>query len=457
MPKWGIEMREGTVAEWLVAEGAAFARGDMIALIETDKITNEVEAEFAATLARIVVPAGEVRALGALLGVFADGVVETGEVDAFVRSFGGAGAAATSSAAAVPGKAEADAPTPSPTPDDGSISPTARALATERGIDPSAIAGSGRGGRITHQDVAQAARPPAAPALGGPLALHPEAPGTPHASPSARRAAAEHGVDLANVPGTGRRGRIGKADVLVRVPATPGAAQAAYANPPQIVAMTKYGRVAARRLTEAKATIPHFYLRAEVRVDALLALREAANTVLGAKASVNDFLVRAAALALVASPSVNIQVHGTDIHRFPHADIAVAVATDAGLLTPIVRGADLLTAHAIGSQVRALAERARAGRLGYDELEGGSFTVSNLGMFGVDQFDAIINPPQGAIVAVGAARRVWGEDPHGQGRFETRLALSLSCDHRAIDGATGAAFLAKLKALIEAPAGLFAR
>lgn len=455
MPKWGIEMREGTVAEWLVAEGSAFAKGDMLALIETDKITNEVEAEFAATLARIVVPAGEVRGVGALLGVFADGAAEAGEVDAFVRAFGGGSVAPASAVIAAGPEAAAPTLVAAPAPNDGAISLAARAFAAERGIDPSALAGSGRGGRVTHQDVAQAARAPAAPTLGGVRALHAEAPGAPHASPSARRAAAEHGIDLAHVPGSGRQGRIGKADVLARV--TSVAPRAAYANPPTIVTMTKYGRVAARRLTEAKATIPHFYLRAEVRVDALLALREAANTVLGAKASLNDFLVRAAALALVQSPAVNIQVHGTDIHRFAHADIAVAVATDAGLLTPIVRGADLLTPHAIGERVRELAVRARSGRLAFDELEGGSFTVSNLGMFGVDQFDAIINPPQGAILAVGAARRVWGEGPDCEGRFETRLALSLSCDHRAIDGAIGAAFLARLKALIEAPEGLFAR
>lgn len=454
MPKWGIEMREGTLAEWLVAEGAAFAKGDTLALIETDKITNEVEAEFAATLARIVVVQGELRPVGALLAVFADGAVEATEVDAFVRAHGGVVAEA-------PPNASAHAVNFAPEIGDAKISPAARALAAERGVDVAALPGTGRGGRITHQDVAQATRPPAVFTLGGALALHPERLATPHASPSARRAATEHGVDLAQVAGTGRHGRIGKADVLARVlPAVapaPDLHATSYANPPSIVPMTRYGRVAARRLTEAKATIPHFYLRAEVRLDALLALRTAANTVLGAKASLNDFLVAAAARALVTSPDLNIQVHGDDIHRFAHADIAVAVATDAGLLTPIVRDADRLSPHSIGERVRALAERARAGRLSYDDLEGGTFTVSNLGLFGVDQFDAIINPPQGAILAVGAARRVWGEGPDGAGRFETRLALSLSCDHRAIDGATGAAFLASLRALIEAPEGLFTR
>jgi pyruvate dehydrogenase E2 component (dihydrolipoamide acetyltransferase) len=252
---------------------------------------------------------------------------------------------------------------------------------------------------------------------------------------------------------------VGQADVLAAIAAASPAAMPAgpaapVTNTPEILPMSSLRRTIARRLTEAKATIPHFYLRAEASVDALLALREAANIVIGRKASVNDFIVRAAALALKEVPDVNIQVHGDAIHRFPHADIAVAVATARGLVTPIVRAADTLSPHAIGEAVKALAQRAQDGKLKADDLEGGTFTVSNLGMFGVDQFDAIINPPQGAILAVGAARRVCVEDGEGVA-FQTRIAFSLSCDHRAIDGATGAAFLKAFRALVEAPARLF--
>jgi pyruvate dehydrogenase E2 component (dihydrolipoamide acetyltransferase) len=177
--------------------------------------------------------------------------------------------------------------------------------------------------------------------------------------------------------------------------------------------------------------------------------------ILGVKASVNDYLVKAAALALVEVPEVNIQVHGTDIHRYSDADISVAVATEHGLVTPVVRAANRLRIDAISTTIKALVAKAQAGRLAMEDMEGGSFSLSNLGMFGVDQFDAIINPPQGAILAVGATRRVWAEQEDGSGRFETRIGLSLSCDHRAIDGAVGARFLAAVKRLIEAPEGLF--
>jgi pyruvate dehydrogenase E2 component (dihydrolipoamide acetyltransferase) len=206
--------------------------------------------------------------------------------------------------------------------------------------------------------------------------------------------------------------------------------------------MDKIRRVIARRLTEAKQSIPHFYLRNEATVDALLALRRQANLFLGAKISVNDFIVRAVGLALIEVPDCNVQVHGDAIHRFSQADISVAVATDKGLVT---------------EATKALIAKAQAGRLSYEDMDGGSFSVSNLGMFGVDQFDAIINPPQGAILAVGGTRRVWAEQEDGSGAFETRIGFTLSCDHRAIDGAVGAKFLAALKRLIEDPEELFGR
>ncbi len=281
-----------------------------------------------------------------------------------------------------------------------------------------------------------------------------------YASPLAKRLAVIHGVDLAAVKGSGPRGRISKADVLALArPATPAALAVAPAGPvdntPSIEPMDKIRKVVARRLTEAKQTIPHFYLRMNARVDELLALRKTANVVLGTKASINDYIVRAVAVALTRHPDVNIQVHGDTIHRFPHADISVAVASPKGLVTPIVRAADTMRVDQIAAATKALIAKAEAGKLGFADMDGGTFSISNLGMFGIDQFDAIINPPQGAILAVSGISRVAAEGEGGDIFFESRMAFSLSCDHRAIDGAAGAKFMATLKGLLEEPEALF--
>jgi pyruvate dehydrogenase E2 component (dihydrolipoamide acetyltransferase) len=460
MPKWGIEMQEGTVAEWLVAEGAAFAKGELLALIETDKITNEYEAERDGVLARIVTPAGETKVVGALLAVIADGAAEEAEVEAFLQTF----RAADTSTAVGRGTGAADleptsAASVADIPGDIAISPAARRLAEERGVDVSAIAGSGKGGRISHQDVDQASRPSVSAIGGAPVSIAVEtgAQDRFYASPLAKRLAMLHGVDLATVSGTGARGRISKADVLARVVPEKAPQQRTIGGAPEIIPMDKTRKVIARRLTEAKQSIPHFYLRMEANVDALIAIRRQANLFLGANASLNDFLVRATALALAEVPDCNVQVHGDAIHRFSGADIAVAIATDKGLVTPVVRGAESLSPHEIADVTKGLIAKAKVGRLGYEDMEGGTFTVSNLGMFGIDSFDAIINPPQGAILAVGGPRRVWAEQADGSGAFETRIRFTLSCDHRAIDGAVGARFLAAFRRLVEAPEALFER
>lgn len=462
MPKWGIEMTEGTIAEWLVQEGTPYEKGALLALIETDKITNEVEAEAPGVLVRIVASAGETYPVGSLLAVMSDSPAPDADVEAFLTMFKPAdalGSAGRGSAEAktAPAPQPAAAPAAASIPDDLPISPAARQLAAERGVDVSAIAGSGKNGRISLQDIDQASRP-AAPAIGGPpvsVAVEFGALDGFYASPLAKRIAHQNGVDLATVTGTGPRGRICKADVLAKVAPAAVDSHPIAGAAPRIVPMDKVRKVIARRLTEAKQSIPHFYLRAEARADALIELRRQANLFLGQKASLNDFLVRAAALALIEVPDCNVQVHGDAIHYFSTADISVAMATDRGLVTPIVRGAEHLSPHEIARQTKALLTKAKAGRLGYEEMEGGSFTISNLGMFGVDDFDAIINPPQGAILAVGTTRRVWGEQADGSGAFESRIGFTLSCDHRAIDGAVGARFLAALKALLEKPERLF--
>lgn len=356
MPKWGIEMVEGVVGEWKIAEGEAFTRGQIIALIESDKITNEVEAEFDSALRRIVATEGETYPVGALLAVFAPLDVPQADIDAFVGAFRGLdGQPVASGAVSAPAPEAAPARPATASvatiPADARISPAARALAERTGVDVGAIAGSGRGGRITLQDVDQAGKPPRPVGGNGPVsvAVTTASVENVYASPMAKRLAVLHGVDLAGLSGTGARGRIRKADVLAvldaRAPAPTPAARPAPAPSAgvEVVRMSPMRKAIARRLTESKTSIPHFYLRMDVRVDALLALRERVNMLRGTRCSINDYLVRAVALALKQCPDVNIQVHGDEIHRLPHADIAVAVATDKGLLTPIVRAADTMT------------------------------------------------------------------------------------------------------------------
>jgi pyruvate dehydrogenase E2 component (dihydrolipoamide acetyltransferase) len=457
MPKWGIEMAEGTIAEWGVEEVQPFTRGTMLAAVETDKITNEIEAEADGRMVRLIAHAGETYPVGALLAVMSDGGEATEDEIARVianfrqadTSFGGEPVSSAPSPAAPP-------PAARPIPDDVAISPVARAAAQSRGIDVASLVGSGRNGRITAQDIDQAAKPEARPNLRGAYPLTP--PTTAFASPLARRLGHLHEIDLTGLTGSGPKGRVSKADVLAAVAQAQPAAEAVArratpsgsAGGVEIVRMSATRRTIARRLTEAKQTIPHFYLRRRVRADRLFALR---STLEGKRPTINDYLVKACALALIEVPQVNIQVHGEDIHRFADADIAVAIATERGLFTPIVRAAQGMSVAEISRTVADLAERARSGRLTQDQISGGSFSLSNLGGYGIEQFDAIINPPQGAILAVGAARSEPIDDD-GALRLVPMLHLSLSCDHRAIDGADGARFMAAVAALLEAPHSL---
>jgi pyruvate dehydrogenase E2 component (dihydrolipoamide acetyltransferase) len=312
------------------------------------------------------------------------------------------------------------------------ISPIAARVAMDEGVDLTGVGATGRLGRISLEDVAHRAGRPVGARKDRKLI-----------SPRARKFAREKGIDPATLQGSGAEGRVLAADI-----ASLGSSGVAGAF--EIVRMSPMRKAIARQLSLSKSTIPHFYLRAQVCVDALLALREQTRRLEGQAFSVNDYLIRACALALRQVPDVNIQVHGDEIRRFAHADIAVAVATEKGLLTPIIRAAETKSVAAISREMRSLAESARAGSLKSEDYQGGSFSLSNLGMFGIDQFDAIVNPPQGAILAVGAARRKPVEANFALS-FATVVELSLSCDHRAIDGAVGARFMAALRTLIEDP------
>ena len=444
MPKWGIEMTEGTISEWSIREGDSVTQGQTIALIESDKIVNEVQAEFDTRFVRLIASTGEPYPVGALLAVMAAEDVTKAEVDSFIASFRPAGAAAE--VRAEPVLAPQSVATSAEIPVDMQISPMARQRVADLKVDVRRITGSGRKGRITLQDVEQASRAPRA--VGGGVAVS-IAPRTAeldafYASPGAKRLALAHGVDLSKVRGSGARGRISRADVAREAGIPLGGAAV------EVVRMSPTRKAIARQLTLSKSTIPHFYLRLEVQLDALQAQRSGLKRQSGTAPSLNDYLIRAAALALAEVPDVNVQVHGDEIHRFADANIAVAVATDRGLVTPVLRAAQRKSAQELSEELKPLIERARSGKLRAEDLEGASFTVSNLGMFGIEQFDAIISPPQGAILAIGAAKRRPVEQENGFA-FATLAWLSLSCDHRAIDGAVGGQFLAALRKLIEAP------
>lgn len=486
MPKWGIEMTEGTLAEWNIREGERVTRGQVIAQIETDKIVNEVQAESDVTFVRLLATPGEVYPVGALLAVTANEAAPKSAIDEFVRTFRGPDgqpvedkAAATAAApaaatatppATTPAAATAASPTTvtaattardsgggapatrtAPPPVPGvAISAGAHQLAQRLHLDVARITGTGRRGRVTYQDVEQASKP--ARKVGGgtavSIAVQSAALDAHYASPLAKRLSVEHGVDLSTLRGTGPRGRISRADVAAA--AGIGADLRPAAGAFEVVRMSATRRSIARQLTLSKSTIPHFYLRTQVNLDALLGLRADKKRSTGSGPSVNDYFIRATALALMQVPDINVQVHGDEIHRFRNADISVAVAAEKGLITPVIRAAQTKSVQAISEELREVIGRARAGKLRTGEIEGGSFTVSNLGMFGVDQFDAIINPPQGAILAIGAAAPRPMERGGGL-TVATTAQLSLSCDHRAIDGAVGAGFLAALRGLLEAP------
>ncbi|CAB3645506.1 pyruvate dehydrogenase complex dihydrolipoamide acetyltransferase [Achromobacter pestifer] len=416
LPSVAADTSGGNLHQWLKKEGDTVAVGDALAEIETEKAIVEINAEHAGVLGRIVVQAGAASVpINTVIGALLAEGDDASAIDRALAEHAGAAAPAAPISATAPATA------------------TATTDVTPAAAKP-----------VAATDATPAAAKPAAAPDGGRL----------FASPLARRLAAQWHVDLLGVTGTGPHGRIVRRDVEAardRAPAVAAAAPLAGRPAARRVPHTGMRRAIARRLTESKQHVPHFYLSVDCRMDALLALRAQANHGGAVKLSVNDFIVRAAALALREVPEVNVSWHEDAIEFHAGADISVAVATDGGLVTPIVRGADVKPLSAIASEIVELAGRAKINRLKPEEFTGGSLTVSNLGMYGISQFAAIINPPQAAILAVGAAERrpVVGEN--GDITAATVMTVTLSADHRAVDGAVGARWLAAFRTLIENP------
>jgi pyruvate dehydrogenase E2 component (dihydrolipoamide acetyltransferase) len=423
LPALSPTMTEGKIVKWLKKEGDSISSGEAIAEVETDKSNLEVEAFDDGVLLKIIVPEGE-----------------TGKVGAPIAVIGQKGEKVEASAApAKPAAAPAPVPTP-PTP---------------------------------------AAKPAPKPAPAGPAQVVPirraeEAPAPPEdngrlrASPLAKRMAREEGLDLAGVQGSGPSGRIVKRDVeaaigqagqaaVAKAPATaprpaPVAVPMFGRREPDVIPISGMRKVISQRMAEVKPGVPHFYVTVDIDMEEAVKVREQAKAA-EVKISINDLIVKASALALRRQPKVNVSLQGDRILQFHTADVGIAVAIEDGLITPVIRDADQKSLGTIGAEARELAERARRRALKPEEYSGGSITVSNLGMFGVDSFIAVINPPQASIVAVGAVAE---KAVVREGKVVVRKTMSatFSGDHRIVDGALGAQYLQELKALLEQPTKL---
>jgi len=425
MPALSPTMEEGTLAKWLVKEGDTVKSGDLLAEIETDKATMEFEAVDEGVIGKIMIAEG----------------TDNVKVGTVIAVMAGEGEDA-SSATAAPAPSPTPAPAPAPTPAASALTPAPAPAA-----QPAAASGS----RVK-------------------------------ASPLARRIAADKGVDLAGVSGSGPNGRIVKADVEGAKPGgAPAAAAPAAAAPAPTAApaaapaetkavwfddsipheeekLSNIRKTIARRLTESKQTVPHIYLTVDIRLDALLKLRGELNKALearGVKLSVNDLLIKALGVALARTPKCNVTFTGDKLIKYSRADVSVAVSTPTGLITPIVKDAANKSVSAIATEMKDLAARAREGKLQPQEYQGGTASLSNMGMYGIKQFEAVINPPQGMIMAIGAGekRPYIVDDALG---VATVMSATGSFDHRAIDGADGAEMMKVFKELVEAPMGMIA-
>ncbi|WJL96175.1 dihydrolipoamide acetyltransferase family protein [Microbacterium sp. ET2] len=422
MPALAAGATEAAVQSWLVAVGDEVAAGQPIVEIETEKAVVEYEAEESGVLARILVDEGASADVGSPIAVLAArgedvavagesvSVDEPEETPVTTGATGGTESSEDGTFLPPPAVAEL-APSSSPEPPRRLFaSPLVRRLAAERGLDLSSLVGTGPNGRIVRRDL-DGRTPPASPSPSTPAAPEVRAPA---ADPTAARAGESPAADVEVIPHSGMR------------------------------------RAIARRLTESTSTVPHFFLRARIRVDELLALRARINEGRTTRISVNDFVIKAVAAALLDVPEANAIWTEQATHRFSHADIAVAVSVPGGLVTPVIRGVDRMSLGEVSAAIADHVERARTGRLKQEELEGGSFSVSNLGMYGTEEFAAIINPPHAGILAVGAARPspVVVDDELVVG---TVMTVTLSADHRVLDGALAAQWLAAFVAKMENP------
>lgn len=424
MPALSPTMEEGTLAKWLVKPGDMVASGDLLAEIETDKATMEFEAVDEGTITDILVPEGaegvKVGAVIALLALEGEDTSAPRAAPAPAKEATPSAPAKTSAPAPAP-----TAPAPAPTPVTSSrenrvkASPIARRLAMARGLNLDAIRGTGPGGRIVKADV-EGAAPGTTPA---PVAAPAQV-----APPAAQQAAA-----------------------------APPAVQD-FGIPHEVVKLSNMRKVIARRLTESKQQVPHIYLTVDVRLDALLKLRTELNASLadrGVKLSVNDMLIKALALSLLRVPECNVQFAGDQMLKFARADISVAVSIPAGLITPIVADAGAKSVSAISAEMKDLSQRAKDGKLQPHEYQGGTASISNMGMMGIKQFEAVINPPQAMIMAIGAGeRRPYVVDDALS--VATVMSATGSFDHRAIDGADGARLMSVFRDLVENPLGMLA-
>lgn len=401
MPEVAAGAESALLSAWPLTPGSSYAAGDVIAIIETDKAVVDYEAETAGVIVRPLVTEGTEVAIGDPIAVISAPGEQIADIDAIVTELVGSAPAADPAAAqAAP---VVSAPDAAPVPDRIFASPLARRMALDAGIDLATVTGSGPQGRIRRVDID-------AVLAAGPAAALPTAAPTP---------------------------ALATDDDVVVIP------------------HSRLRRAIATRLTQSKTQAPHFYLRGSAQVDRLLELRQEINDGEELRVSVTDLLLKAMAVAFTAVPTANVVWTDEAVHQHARVDIGLAVATDNGLVTPVVRGVDRLTVRQIARTTQDLATRARAGSLRQHELEGGITSLTNLGMYGTEDFDAIINPPQSSILAVGAAR----ETPvvaDGAVTVATVLRFSLSVDHRPIDGATAAQWMAAFTALLERPAKLLA-
>ena len=413
MPKWGIEMDEGKLTEWLIEEGTTFSKGDPLVVIETDKISNEVEAEVDSKLRKKVVQSDGTYAVGALLGIFAPDDVSDEEVETFVNSYVAPDTSfkpesASSSVSPTPkpevvsnNSTSTNSELPSAPPENINISPKAWEVALELDVDVSTITPTGRRGRISVQDVEQVADP--------------------------AKLAAYKGEETSDAPVSD--------------------------NPSTSIKHTSMRKVIAERLVSSKNTAPHFYLNVDLEVDSIMEKRSALNNDSSNKISVNDLLIKCVATALKKHPEININWSDDAILQFENADISVAVATESGLITPIIKNAGNISVEEISSEMKRLSELAHSNKLMPSDYQGGTFSISNLGMLGIKDFTAVINPPQCAILAVGGLQTKVSEND-GNAVFSKIISVTMSCDHRAIDGAVGARFLQTLSEVVKTAEGI---